>query len=177
MAPVRRIVAELDAAGRELTEREGLAPGEIEILHFADLYHVGQGYFLEVSLDPSADDGLERLYADFLAAHERVHGHAVEAPARFVNVRAVHRQRMPHAAGAPAPARMGAPESPDTTENGRRFRRSRSRQRSSMCHEHRRRTGWQRQSRWRSPGKHEHRRRQGRWHQGRWHEFRQRGFR
>ena len=120
MAPVRRIVAELDAAGRELTEREGLAPGEIEILHFADVCHVGQGYFLEVSLDPSADDGLERLYADFLAAHERVHGHAVEAPARFVNVRAVHRQRMPHAAGAPAPGRVGAPESPDTTENGPR---------------------------------------------------------
>ena len=117
MAPVRRIVAELDAAGRELMEREGLAPGEIEILHFADVCHVGQGYFLEVSLDSSADDGLERLYADFLAAHERVHGHAVEAPARFVNVRAVHRQRMPHAAGAPAPGRMGALESPDTTEN------------------------------------------------------------
>ena len=94
MTPVRRMVGELDAAGRKLTEREGLAPDEVETLHFADVCHVGQGYFLEVPFDPGADDGIERLYADFLAVHERVHGHAVAAPARFVNLRAVHRQRM-----------------------------------------------------------------------------------
>ena len=110
MTPVRRIVAELDAAGRNLTEREGLAHDEIEILHFADVCHVGQGYFLEVPFDPGADDGLERLYADFLATHERVHGHAVEAPARFVNVRAVHRQRMPDAATVPASGGSGIAE-------------------------------------------------------------------
>ena len=102
MAPVRRLVAELDAAGRELTEREGIASDEVEILHFADVCHVGQGYFLEVAFDPGADDGIERLYTDFLATHERVHGHAVEAPARFVNVRSVHRQRMAATAVASA---------------------------------------------------------------------------
>ena len=112
IAPVRRIVADLDAAGRKLTEREGLAPDEIEVLHFADVCHVGQGYFLEVPFDPHADDGLERLYADFLAAHERVHGHAVEAPARFVNVRAVHRQRMPDPELAPSPGETGMAERP-----------------------------------------------------------------
>ena len=106
MAPVRRIVADLDAAGRTLIEREGLSPDrDVEVLHFADVCHVGQGYHLEVPFDPGADDGLERLYADFLAAHERVHGHAVEAPARFVNLRAVHRQRMP---GTPATRAAGA---------------------------------------------------------------------
>ena len=106
MAPVRRIVADLDAAGRTLIEREGLSPDrDVEVLHFADVCHVGQGYHLEVPFDPGADDGLERLYADFLAAHERVHGHAVEAPARFVNLRAVHRQRMP---AAPATRAAGA---------------------------------------------------------------------
>ena len=105
MAPVRRIVADLDSAGRRLIEREGLSPErDVEVLHFADVCHVGQGYHLEVPFDPAADDGLERLYADFLAAHERVHGHAVEAPARFVNLRAVHRQRMP---GVPAAAAAG----------------------------------------------------------------------
>ena len=113
MAPVRRIVAELDEAGRKLVEREGLAPDEIEVLHFADVCHVGQGYFLEVPFDSSADDGLERLYADFLAAHERVHGHAVEAPARFVNVRAVHRQRMPAPAVVRGLGAMDAEEGPD----------------------------------------------------------------
>ena len=109
MAPVRRIVADLDAAGRKLMEREGLSPDDdVDVLHFADVCHVGQGYHLEVPFDPGADDGLERLYADFLAAHERVHGHAVAAPARFVNVRAVHRQRMSCAAVAAAPGKPSA---------------------------------------------------------------------
>ena len=116
MDPVRRIVAELDAAARALMEREGVAAEDAAALHFADVCHVGQGYHLEVPLDVNADDGIERLYADFLAAHERVHGHAVEAPARFVNVRAVHRQRLPSdsadpaVTGAPGPIRPDAPE-------------------------------------------------------------------
>ena len=114
MAPVRRIVAELDAAGRDLMEREGLSPDDdVEILHFADVCHVGQGYHLEVPFHPAAADALERLYADFLAAHERVHGHAVEAPARFVNVRAVHRQRMPDTDGI---AREDGTDAPERTE-------------------------------------------------------------
>ncbi len=109
MAPVRRIVADLDAAGRKLMEREGLSTDDdVDMLHFADVCHVGQGYHLEVPFDPGADDGLERLYTDFLAAHERVHGHAVAAPARFVNVRAVHRQRMSCAADAAPPGKPSA---------------------------------------------------------------------
>ena len=132
MDRVRRIVAELDAAARALMEREGVAAGDVEALHFADVCHVGQGYHLEVPLDVGADDGIERLYAGFLAAHERVHGHAIEAPARFVNVRAVHRQRMPPgtagatAAGAPAgpaPAGPNRPEAPGGAP-GRRSDRS-----------------------------------------------------
>ena len=120
MAPVRRIVAELDAAGRKLTEREGMACDEIEILHYADVCHVGQGYFLEVPFHPDADDGIERLYTDFLATHERVHGHAVEAPARFVNLRSVHRQRMAATAVASATGATDAPEPPrpDSSHGG-----------------------------------------------------------
>ena len=114
MTPVRRVVAELDAAGRKLTEREGLASRDVEILHFADVCHVGQGYFLEVPFDPDADDGIERLHADFLATHERVHGHAVDAPARFVNLRAVHRQRMADSVVATAKGRRGSPAGPGT---------------------------------------------------------------
>ena len=125
MAPVRRIVANLDAAGRKLMEREGLSSGDdVDVLHFADVCHVGQGYHLEVPFEPGADDALERLYADFLAAHERVHGHAVEAPARFVNLRSVHRQRVPDTPGAAAPGAAGAaPEAspkPGGTDSGRR---------------------------------------------------------
>ena len=127
VAPLRHIVAELDTAARKLTEREGLAPDGVAVLHFADVCHVGQGYHLEVPFDAGADDGLERLYADFLAAHERVHGHAVEAPARFVNVRAVHRQRMPGVAVTPAAAvatgtreDAATPERPNAPETGTR---------------------------------------------------------
>ena len=116
MTPVRRMVAELDATGRKLTEREGLAPDEVETLHFADVCHVGQGYFLEVPFHPGADDGIERLYADFLAAHERVHGHAVEAPARFVNLRSVHRQRMSSGANAPESGGAGPPGSAEASQ-------------------------------------------------------------
>ena len=102
MARVRRVADELDAAARGLMEREGIAARDVEVLHFADVCHVGQGYHLEVPLDLGAAGGLDRVYADFLAAHERVYGHAVQAPARFVNIRTVHRQRMPRAAAAPA---------------------------------------------------------------------------
>ena len=121
MAPVRRIVADLDAAGRKLMEREGLSPDQdVEVLHFADVCHVGQGYHLEVPFEPEADDALERLYAAFLAAHERVHGHAVEAPARFVNVRAVHRQRIPETSDTPDPGTASAdpPQRPNPGEAG-----------------------------------------------------------
>ena len=117
MGPVRRIVADLDAAGRRLMEREGLGPDEVDVLHFADVCHVGQGYHLEVPFEPGADDALDRLYAEFLTAHERVHGHAVEAPARFVNVRAVHRQRMAESSsttsesGGDDPTRGAGPDS------------------------------------------------------------------
>ena len=114
MAAVRRVVAGLDAAGRKLMEREGLSPDGVEVLHFADVCHLGQGYHLEVPFRPWADDALERLYADFLATHERVHGHAVEAPARFVNVRAVHRQRMPQVDGAV----LGGAEAGGTNPDG-----------------------------------------------------------
>lgn len=126
MAPVRRIVAGLDAAGRELMEREGLSPNDdVEIIHFADVCHVGQGYHLEVPFHPADDDALERLYADFLAAHERVHGHAVEAPARFVNVRAVHRQRMPDTAAAAPGTAGGLPgEGPNPAGAGNGSRRT-----------------------------------------------------
>ena len=123
LAPVRRIVTDLDAVGRKLMEREGLSPDEdVDILHFADVCHIGQGYHLEVPFNPGADDALERLYADFLAAHERVHGHAVDAPARFVNLRAVHRQRLPQAADTPARgatgAAPGAGPNPGGTDSG-----------------------------------------------------------
>ena len=60
-------------------------------LHAADICYAGQGYTLEVPLRLGAADPMALLYEDFLAAHDRVHGHATRNPARIVNLRAVHR--------------------------------------------------------------------------------------
>jgi N-methylhydantoinase A len=77
---------------------EGVAPGSARVRHFADVCYIGQGYHLEIPLHPRGIDGdpepLVALYRDFLAAHDRVYGHATEAPARIVNLRTVHRVAM-----------------------------------------------------------------------------------
>jgi N-methylhydantoinase A/oxoprolinase/acetone carboxylase beta subunit len=44
-----------------------------------------------VPLSPGAPDPLALLYQDFRATHDRVYGHSTEAPARIVNLRAIHR--------------------------------------------------------------------------------------
>jgi N-methylhydantoinase A/oxoprolinase/acetone carboxylase beta subunit len=88
-------LAGLDAGCARLMAGEGAAADSVVIRHFADVCYIGQGYHLEIALRPKnpVDDAepLEMLYRDFLAAHDRVYGYAAAAPARFVNLRAVHR--------------------------------------------------------------------------------------
>ncbi|MCO6417934.1 hydantoinase/oxoprolinase family protein [Siccirubricoccus sp. KC 17139] len=92
-ALLRPALAELDARCRALTEAEGLAETEVAISHAADLCYIGQSYWLEVPLRLDAADPAGEAYAAFLAAHHRVYGHAPELPAKFVNLRSVHRSR------------------------------------------------------------------------------------
>jgi N-methylhydantoinase A/oxoprolinase/acetone carboxylase beta subunit len=90
MAEVAAVLAGLDRACADLMAHErldGLAP---RVGYFADVCYIGQAYHLEVPLDPAAPDALARLHRDFVAAHDRVYGHATEAPARLVNLRSVH---------------------------------------------------------------------------------------
>ncbi|HYF07409.1 MAG TPA: hydantoinase/oxoprolinase family protein, partial [Acetobacteraceae bacterium] len=89
----------LDARARALTSAEGLAPGEIEISYAADLCYIGQSYWLEVPLDPAAPDPVGAAYDAFLRAHDRVYGHSMRLPAKFVNLRSVHRSRAGAVAG------------------------------------------------------------------------------
>ena len=94
------------------------------MLHFADVCYIGQGYHLEVPLHLDAADGLDLLYEDFLATHERVHGHAVAAPARFVNIRTVHRRHTPRveeelAAGLGDETRRADHTGPDLDATGK----------------------------------------------------------
>jgi len=98
-------LAELDTRCARLMAGEGVAPDAVAVRHFADVCYIGQGYHLEIPLREDDAEPLAALYRDFLAAHDRVYGYAAAAPARFVNLRAVHRVtlRAP-AQGTPVPA-------------------------------------------------------------------------
>ena len=103
------VLARLDAACRRLMAREGGAAGTAAVRHFADVCYIGQSYHLEVPLELTAGaEALQRLERDFRAAHDRVYGHAADAPARFVNLRSVHRAELPPvAASGTGPAGVG----------------------------------------------------------------------
>jgi N-methylhydantoinase A/oxoprolinase/acetone carboxylase beta subunit len=88
---VRGILDELDARCGALMRSEGIAQGQCQVLYFADVCYIGQSYHLEVPLSPAAKAPLATLYAEFQAMHDRVYGHSTDAPARVVNLRAIHR--------------------------------------------------------------------------------------
>lgn len=89
----------LDARCRVLMEAEGPKPHEVEVSYAADLCYIGQSYWLEVPLDLKAPDPIGAAYEAFLVAHDRVYGHSMRVPAKFVNLRTVHRSRAGSVAG------------------------------------------------------------------------------
>ena len=84
-------LASLDRRALALMKFEGVDTDLVEISYAADLCYIGQSYHIEIPFSTDAADPLDQLYRDFLVAHERVYGHAVEVPARIVNLRSVHR--------------------------------------------------------------------------------------
>ena len=84
-------LASLDRRALALMKFEGVDTDLVEISYAADLCYIGQSYHIEIPFSADAADPLDQLYRDFLVAHERVYGHAVEVPARIVNLRSVHR--------------------------------------------------------------------------------------
>lgn len=98
-ADLQAPLAALDAKCRALTEAEGLPAEAIGVSYSADLCFIGQSYHLEVPLRPDAPDLLGAVYRDFLAAHDRVYGYSMPAPAKFVSLRSVHRSPAGHVAG------------------------------------------------------------------------------
>jgi N-methylhydantoinase A len=91
LAALRAKLAEVDAAAAALIAAEKVQPSEVTVGYFADVCYIGQSYNLEIPLHLDAADVGERLYRDFLAAHDRIYGHSVEIPAKIVGVRTVHR--------------------------------------------------------------------------------------
>jgi N-methylhydantoinase A/oxoprolinase/acetone carboxylase beta subunit len=80
----------LDAQCRELMAAEGIEPEQVRISYYADVCYIGQSYHLEIPVNTDASDPMAKLYADFLEAHDRIYGHSTDAPAKLVNLRAIH---------------------------------------------------------------------------------------
>ncbi len=73
--------AQLEEAGRQELEREGIAPDAIEFARQIDLRYVGQSYELTI---PAGDALLERFHAE----HDRTYGFAAPAePVEVVSLR------------------------------------------------------------------------------------------
>jgi N-methylhydantoinase A len=102
---LRGVLESLDGQCRALMQREGVDAAAVR--HFADVCYVGQSYHLEISVDLTTADPLGRLFADFRAAHDRVYGHSTDAPARFVNLRTVHRAEAERMTSDAAPPPRG----------------------------------------------------------------------
>ncbi len=90
LVAMRAGIAELDARASALMRIEQVAGKDVTVSHFADVCFIGQSYTLEIPFEPAHPDVAERLYEDFLLAHDRVYGHAFRAPAKITALRAVH---------------------------------------------------------------------------------------
>ena len=90
LARMRATLATIDQACAERMAAESVADAPVTIRRFADVCYVGQAYTLEIELHPDAPEPLERLRADFYAAHDRIYGYAPQVPVKLVNLRSVH---------------------------------------------------------------------------------------
>jgi N-methylhydantoinase A/oxoprolinase/acetone carboxylase beta subunit len=107
---VAAVLAGLDAGCAELMRGEKIAAGVPQTRHFADICYIGQGYHLEIAIHHREPEPLAALYRDFLAAHDKIYGYAAAAPARIVNLRAVHRASLAAPATVPPPGAAGNPK-------------------------------------------------------------------
>jgi len=89
---------ELDAQAREQLERDGVPPGEVDLIRAADCRYVGQGYELRVRVNPGALDAaaVAALWRDFHRLHEDEYGRSFPGnPIELVNIRVVAVGPMP----------------------------------------------------------------------------------
>ena len=87
---VETVMANLDTSCRALMDAEGVSSAKSEVRHLADVCYIGQSYHLDVPLYLDDAAPLDRLYDDFKVVHDRIHGHATDAPLKIVNLRSVH---------------------------------------------------------------------------------------
>lgn len=114
-ADVKQALGRLDETASRLMQAERVQPHEVTVTYYADVCFIGQSYSLEINFDPDAPDLSERLYEDFLVAHDRIYGHAVRVPAKLVALRAIHQ-----AAGSDSIDEMRVPASEAPIDLGTR---------------------------------------------------------
>ena len=86
------VCTRLAADCAELMRSEGVRTEEVDTRYYADVCYVGQAYHMEVELDLATPAALiATTYERFRARHDQVYGHSTDAPAQFVNLRAVQR--------------------------------------------------------------------------------------
>ncbi|MGE0425737.1 MAG: hydantoinase/oxoprolinase family protein [Reyranellaceae bacterium] len=88
---VRQALDDLDRQCAKLMAEEKVRPEGVDVRYYADVWYVGQSYYLEVPLHLDDPDPSGRLYKEFLAQHEQVYGYATQNPAAIVNLRTIHR--------------------------------------------------------------------------------------
>ena len=93
---VRALLQELDRQCASQMALEKVSAEQVKVQYFVDMCYVGQAHYLEIPLRIDEPDPLARLYQEFLAAHDQIHGHSTNSPARIVNVRTVHRSADRH---------------------------------------------------------------------------------
>ena len=104
-----RINADLTAMETELTDRfvvDGIEPGDVTLMRFADLRYVGQGYELKVPIADGVVDAvaLASLWTKFHATHAAEYGHAFEnSPIEVVNLRVTAVGHLAKLDGLPTP--------------------------------------------------------------------------
>ncbi|MCP5154135.1 MAG: hydantoinase/oxoprolinase family protein [Ectothiorhodospiraceae bacterium] len=88
-----RLDADFDAMQAQLSAQlaaDGVDPSRVRHVRAGDLRYVGQGYELRVPVQPGpvTEATIERLLADFAAAHEAEYGHLfADSPVEIVNIR------------------------------------------------------------------------------------------
>jgi N-methylhydantoinase A len=101
-AAIAEALAALHDRAAALMAREAVGDLAIERAAFADVAYEGQSHTIEVPYDPSRAEPITEAYRRFEEAHRRVNGHAMGAPAKFVNLRVTHWARLSDPLAGPA---------------------------------------------------------------------------
>ncbi len=88
---VRAVLGTLGEQARSWLRDEGVSEAEQTVRFEADVRYLRQGYefSLDVTPDPLADGGREKLHERFGARHEQLYGFRLDHPVEFVNLRAI----------------------------------------------------------------------------------------